>query len=135
MPSEHQSVSDTIGWLSFPRNAYPNFYLNTERIGHWFHSYLGSIREFSESVERSGEADASVKALFFEAGFKGSLGGGKEVQWDLAGPLTQVLVLRAYLTTVGDLRTNARSAPMTDFVLARGQGGLVLQTHVIDSPL
>jgi hypothetical protein len=135
MPSEHRSVSDTIGWLSFPRNAYPNFYLNTERIGHRFHSYLGSIREFSESVERTGEADASVKALFFEAGFKGGLAGGKEVQWDLADPLAQVLVLRAYLTTAGDLHTNARSAPMTDFVLARGQGGLVVPTHVTDSPL
>jgi len=51
VPRAHQSVSDTIGWLSFPRQAYPNFYLNVQRIGHRFRSYLGSIREFSESVE------------------------------------------------------------------------------------
>ena len=67
MPGEHQSVSDIIDWLSLPRHAYPNFYLNRERIGHRFRSYLGSIREFSESVEKSGEANASVKALFLEA--------------------------------------------------------------------
>src|SRR6266516_5264112 len=105
MPRERQSVSDTIGWLSFPRQAYPNFYLNVQRIGHRFHSYLGSIREFSESVEKSGEANASVKALFFEAGFKGGLGAGKEIAYDLVDPLAQVLILRAYLATVGELHT------------------------------
>jgi hypothetical protein len=54
MPKKHQTVSDTIGWLGFPRQAYPNFYLNQQRIGHRFHSYLGSIREFSESVDVDG---------------------------------------------------------------------------------
>jgi hypothetical protein len=132
MPGEHQSVSDIIDWLSFPRHAYPNFYLNRERIGHRFRSYLGSIREFSESVEKSGEANASVKALFLEAGIKGGRGGGAEIAWDLTDPLAQVLVLRAYLATVGELHTDARSAPMTDFVLARGRGGLVQPRHVAD---
>jgi hypothetical protein len=36
MPRERQSVSDTVSWLSFPRQAYPNFYLNVQRIGHRF---------------------------------------------------------------------------------------------------
>jgi hypothetical protein len=70
MPGERQSVSDTINWLSFPRHAYPNFYLNKERIGQRFRGYLGSIKEFSESVEKSREANASVKALFLDAGIK-----------------------------------------------------------------
>jgi hypothetical protein len=124
-----------VGWLSFPRQAYPNFYLNVERIGHRFHGYLGSISQFSESIEKSGEANASVKALFLEAGIKGGRGGGVEIEWDVADPLAQVLVLRAYLATVGELLTDARSAHATDFVLARGRGGLVQPLHVADSPL
>jgi hypothetical protein len=135
MPREHQSVSDTISWLSFPRQAYPNFYLNVQRIGQRFHGYLGSIREFSESVERSGEANASVKALFFQAGIEGGRGGGAEIAWDLDDALAQALVLRAYLTTAGELHTDARSAPVTDFVLARGQGRLVQPHGLADSPL
>jgi hypothetical protein len=135
MASEHQSVSETVSWLSFPRQAYPNFYLNVERIGHRFRSYLGSIVQFTESVERSGEVSASVKALFAEAGLKRGWGGNVEVAWDLGDPLAQVLVLRAYLSTVDALYTDARSAPMTDFVLARGPGGLVHRDHVADSPL
>jgi hypothetical protein len=121
--------------MSYPRQAYPNFYLQKERIGDRFHSYLGAIREFSESVEKSGEAAASVKPLFFEAGFKGGLGRTAEVQWDLGDRLAQVLVLRAYLATVGELHTDARLAPLTDFVLSRGQGGIVRPEHVADSPL
>lgn len=135
MTRNHQTVSDTINWLGYPQQAYPNFYLNKVRIGHRFRSYLGSIREFSESVEKSGEASAAVKALFFEAGFKGGIGGAKEIQWDLGDPLAQVLVLRAYLATTGDLETDARSAPVTDFVMARGQGGLVQPHLVAASPL
>jgi hypothetical protein len=135
MPRGRQSVSDTIRWLSFSRQAYPNFYLNVQRIGHRFLSYLGSIREFRESVEKSGEASAAVNVLFFQAGIQGGLGGDKEVDWDLTDPLAQVLVLRAYLATMGELHTDARSAPVTDFVLARGQGGLVKPRHVANSPL
>jgi len=135
MSRDRQSVSATINWLSFPRQAYPNFYLNVQRIGHRFRGYLGSISEFSESVERSGEANAAVKALFLEAGIKGGRSGGAEIAWDLADPLAQVLVLRAYLATVGELHTDARLAPVTDFVLARGQGGLIQPHHVGDSPL
>jgi hypothetical protein len=135
MPRERQSVPDTVGWLSFPRQGYPNFYLNKQRIGHRFHSYLGSIREFSKSVEKSGAANASVSALFFEAGIQGGLGGSEEVAWDLHDPLAQALVLRACLATVGELHTDARSAPVTDFVLARGRGGLVQPHDVADSPL
>jgi hypothetical protein len=135
MPRERQSVSDTVSWLSFPRQTYPNFYLNVQRIGHRFRGYLGSISQFSESVEKSGEANASVKALFLEAGIQRGRGGGAEIEWDLADPLAQVLVLRAYLATVGELHTDARSAPVTDFVLARGRGGLVQPLHVADSPL
>jgi hypothetical protein len=122
---QRQSVSDTVSWLSFPRQAYPNFYLNVQRIGHRFRGYLGSISQFSESIEKSGEANASVKTLFLEAGIQRGRGGGAEVEWDLADPLAQVLVLRAYLATVGELHADARSAPVTDFVLARGPGGLV----------
>jgi hypothetical protein len=59
MARKQQSVSDTINWLSFPRQAYPNFYLNVERIRHRFHGYLGSISQFSESVEKSAEANAA----------------------------------------------------------------------------
>jgi len=135
MPGEHQSVSETIGWLGFPPQAYPNFYLNKERIGYRFRSYLGSIREFSESVEKSGEASASVDTLFVKAGFKGGLGGSKEIQWDLSDSLAQALVLRACLATVGDLATDARLAPVTDFVLARGPGGIVEPLEVADSSL
>jgi hypothetical protein len=135
MARKHPSVSDTIGWLSFKRQAYPNFYYQEQRIGDRFHGYLGSIREFSESVEKSGEAAASVKPLFFEAGFKGGLGRSAEVQWDLGDRLAQVLILRAYLATAGELHTDARWAPVTDFVLARGQGGIVQPDHVADSPL
>lgn len=135
MPRERQSVSETISWLSFPRQAYPNFYLNSERIRHRFHGYLGSISQFSESIEESGEANASVKALFLEAGIKRGHGGNVDIAWDLADPLPQVLVLRAHLATVGELHTDARSAPVTDFVLARGRGGLVQPLHVVDSPL
>lgn len=135
MPRKRQSVSDTVRWLSFPRQAYPNFYLNVQRIEHRFHGYLGSISEFKESVERSGEADLSVTALFFEAGIRGGRGGGTEIAWDLADPLAQVLVLRAYLATVGELHTDARSAPVTDFVLARGRGGIVQPTQIADSHL
>ncbi|MGW1289202.1 hypothetical protein ACWD4N_37485 [Streptomyces sp. NPDC002586] len=135
MSRERQSVSDTISWLSFPQQTYPNFYLNKERIGHRFHGYLGSISEFSKSVEKSGEANASVKALFFNAGIKGGHGGNMEIAWDLADSLAQVLVLRAHLATAGELHTDARSAPVTDFVLARGRGGLIQPLHVADSPL
>jgi hypothetical protein len=135
MARERQSVSDTIGWLSFTRQAYPNFYFQEQRIRDRFHGYLGSIREFSESVEKSGEAAASVKPLFFEAGFRGGLGRSVEVQWDLGDRLAQALILRAYLTTAGELDTHARSAPVTDFVLARGRGRIVQAEHVADSPL
>ena len=109
--------------------------LNVKRIGQRFRTYLGSIREVRKSVEKSGEASASVKALFLQAGFKGGRGGGAEIAWDLADPLAQVLVLRAYLATAGDLHADARSAPVTDFVLARGRGGLVQPHAVADSPL
>jgi hypothetical protein len=135
MPRNRQSVSDTVSWLSFPRQAYPNFYLNVQRIGHRFRGYLGSIREFSESVEKSGKANAKVNAIFLEAGIELGRGGGAEIAWDLADPLAQVLVLRAYLATVGELHAAARSAPMTDFVLARGRGGLVPPVDVAESPL
>jgi hypothetical protein len=135
MPRERQSVSDTVNWLSFPREAYPNFYLNVQRIGHRFHGYLGSIREFSESVERSGKVDAKVSAVFLDAGIELGRGGHAEIAWDLADPLAQVLVLRAYLATVGELHTDARSAPMTDFVLARGPGRLVRPLDVDNSQL
>jgi hypothetical protein len=135
MPRERQSVSDTVSWLSFPRQAYPNFYLNVQRIEHRFHGYLGSIREFSESVEKSGKANANVSAIFLDAGIELGRGGRAEIAFDLADPLAQVLVLRAYLATVGELHTDARSAPVTDFVLARGRGGLVVPLDVANSPL
>jgi hypothetical protein len=135
MARKRQSVSETINWLSFPRQAYPNFYLNVERIGHRFRSYLGSIREFTESVEKSGEASASVKALFVQAGIKGGLRGGGEITWDLETTIAQVLVLRAYLATVGDLDTDPRSAVVTDWVLARGRGGIVKPQDVANIPL
>jgi hypothetical protein len=135
MPRERQSVSDTVSWLSFPRTAYPNFYLNVQRIGHRFSGYLGSIREFSESVEKSGKANAKVNTIFAEAGIERGHGGRAEIAWDLGDPLAKVLVLRAYLATVGELHTDARSAPMTDFVLARGRGGLVYPDDVASSPL
>lgn len=135
MSRDRQSVSETVSWLSFPRQAYPNFYINVQRIGHRFHGYLGSISQFSESVEKSGEADAKIKALFLEAGVKGGRGGGVEVEWNLADPLAQALVLRAYLATVGELHTDARSAPVTDFVLARGRGALIRPSDVADSAL
>jgi hypothetical protein len=134
MPKK-QSVSDTVGWLSFPQNAYPNFYLSADRIQKRFHSYLGSIREFGAAVEKSGEASASVNALFAQAGFKGGLGGSNDIRWDLGEALPQVLVLRAYLTTMADLHSDARSAPVTDFVLARGQGGIVQPHDVADRSL
>jgi hypothetical protein len=135
MPREQQSVSDTIAWLSYPRQAYPNFYLNVQRIGHRFHGYLGSIREFSESVQKSGKANASVQALFLQAGIEGGRGGGAEISWNLDDALSQALILRAYLTTAGELHSDARSAPVTDFVLARGRGGLVQPHDLADSPL
>jgi len=134
MPRARQSVSETVGWLSFPRQAYPNFYLNVQRIGHRSACYLGSIREFSESVEKSGKANAKVNAIFLEAGIELGRGGRAEIAWDLGDPLAKVLVLRAYLATVGELHTDARSAPMTDFVLARGRGGLVHPDDVASSP-
>lgn len=74
-----------------------------------------------------------MKALFLEAGIKGGRGGGAEIAWDLTDPLAQALVLRAYLATAGELHTDARSAPMTDFVVARGRGGLV-QPHCVADP-
>jgi hypothetical protein len=135
MPKARQSVSDTINWLSFPRQTYPNFYLNTERIGHRFRGYLGSIREFSRSVEASGKVHANVTAVFAEAGVELGRGGGGEVAWDLGDPLAQALVLRAHLATVGELHTDARSAPATDFALARGHGGLVQPSDVAASPI
>src|SRR5262245_7114198 len=113
MSNERRSVSDTVGWLGFPRQAYPNFYLNVQRIGHRFRGYLGSISEFTESVERSGEVSASVKALFVEAGIQRGRGAGTEIAFDLADPLAQALVLRAYLATVSELHTDARAAPVT----------------------
>jgi hypothetical protein len=58
---ERQSASETVKWLGFPGQAYPNFYLNVQRIGHRFRGHLGSISEFSESIERSGEVHASVR--------------------------------------------------------------------------
>jgi hypothetical protein len=137
MPGQRQSVSDTVSWLSFPRQAYPNFYLNVERIGHRFRGYLGSIRDFSESVENSGKANAKVNAVFLDAGIEFGRGGGAEIAWDLADPLAQVLVLRAYLATVGELHTDAAEAHVTDFVLARGRGGLVQPVSGLtsDSPV
>lgn len=129
------SVSDTIGWLSFPRNAYPNFYLSEDRIKKRFQSYLGSIKEFGASIVKSGEANASVNALFFQAGFKGGLEGSDDIRWDLGEALPQVLVLRASLARAGDLHSDARSAPETDFVLARGQGGIVQPPDVPNSSL
>ncbi|MCX5327872.1 MULTISPECIES: hypothetical protein [unclassified Streptomyces] len=133
MPRKRQSVSDTVSWLSFPRQTYPNFYLNTERIRHRFHGYHGSITQFSETVEKSGEVNASVKALFLDAGISRGHGGNVEIAWDVADPLPQALVLRAHLATAGELQADARSAPMTDFVLARGQGGIIQPLHVADS--
>ena len=134
MSDQRQSVPETVRWLSYPRQAYPNFYLNVERIGHRFHSYLGSIREFNESIEKSGEANAEVQAVFVKAGVKRGHGGGAEITYDLADPLSQVLVLRAYLAAAGELHADARSAPATDFVLARGPGGLVQPHNVAESP-
>jgi hypothetical protein len=135
MPGERPSVSETINWLSYPRQAYPNFYLNVQRISQRFHGYLGSIREFSQSVDESRDANAQVKAVFVEAGIQGGRGRGAGIAYDLGDPLAQALVLRAYLATVGELHDDARLAPMTDFVLARGRGGLVPPLHVADSPV
>ncbi|HEY3089760.1 MAG TPA: hypothetical protein VGJ59_17050 [Jatrophihabitantaceae bacterium] len=134
MAGERQSVSDTIEWLSFPRQAYPNFYLNVQRIDQRFQGYLGSIREFNQSVEKSVEPNAKVKTVFLEAGVNVGRGTGAEIAYDLAKPLAQALVLRAYLATVGELQTDARSAPVTDFVLARGRGALIQPNDVADSP-
>ena len=133
MARDRQSVSDTIDWLSFPRQSYPNFYLNAERIGHRFAGYLGSIREFSESIEKSGKANAKINAVIADAGVEIGRGGNREIAWDLGDPLAKALVLRACLATVGELHTDARTAPVTDFVLARGQGGLVYPNDVADS--
>jgi hypothetical protein len=135
MPGERPSVRERINWLSYPRQAYPNFYLNVQRIGQRFHGYLGSIREFSESVDESREVNAKVKAVFVEAGVQGGRGRGAEIAYDVGDPLAQALVLRAYLAEVGELHDDARLAPMTDFVLARGRGGLVQPIHVADSPV
>lgn len=125
MARKQQSVSDTINWLSFPRQGYPNFYLNIERLRQRFNGYLGSISQFSKSIEKSAGVNATVKALFFEAGIQGDLGDASEIQWDVTDPLAQALILRAYLASAGELHSDARSAPVTDFVLVRGQGGLV----------
>jgi hypothetical protein len=49
--------------------------------------------------------------------------------------LAQVLVLRACLATAGELRTDPRLAPATDFVLARGPGGLVQPNKIAESSI
>jgi hypothetical protein len=76
-----------------------------------------------------------VQALFFQAGIEGGRGGGAVIAFNLDDALAQALVLRAYLTTAGELHTDARSAPVTDFVRARGRGGLVQPHGLADSPL
>jgi hypothetical protein len=58
--------------LRYPRQAYPNLYLNTERIAQRFRGYLGSIADFRKSAERTVGGDAKVKALFVEAGVQGA---------------------------------------------------------------
>jgi hypothetical protein len=135
VPKKHQSVSDTISWLTFPRQAYPNFYLSAQRVRDRFDSYLGSISQFSKSAEKTGGANVSVQALFLKAGIQGGGGGDKEIVWDLDVLLARALVLRAYLSTVGELDTDARSAGVTDFVLARGPGRLLEPFDVAHNPL
>jgi hypothetical protein len=134
MSGKGQSVSETVGWLTFPREAYPNLYLNVPRIRHRFRGYFGSVRDFTKSVGKSGQANASMKAVFVNAGVQGGGSEGTEIAYDLGDPLAQVLVLRAYLASKGELAADARSTPVTDFALARGSGGLI-QPHDVEDGL
>jgi hypothetical protein len=76
-----------------------------------------------------------VKALFFEAGLKGGLGGGKEIAWDFADPLAQVVVLRAYLATVGDLQRANSLTGMSGPFTARSGHAQIGQLCVADGRL
>ena len=125
MARTRKSVAKTIEWLSFPQQAYPNLYLNRERIRHRFLTSQGAIREFSKTVARSAGANAKVKAVFAEAGVDVSGESGQVVTYDVADPLAQVLILRANLDADKALHRDPVEASVTDFVLARGSGGLI----------
>jgi hypothetical protein len=130
---DQPSASEVVSSLRFPRQAYPNLYLNTERIAQRFRGYLGSIADFRKSAERTVGGDAKVRALFVEAGVQGAGVTGADVGYDLGDPLAQALVLRAYLANSGELRINTRAAPVTDFTLARGDGDLISPQDVLDN--
>jgi hypothetical protein len=97
-------------------------YLNVDRIRHRFTGYLGAIRDFSRSLERSAGGNPKVKAIFVEAGLEGSAASGPDISWDMANPLAQALVLRVFLAVNGELANDVHGARSTAFVLARGPG-------------
>jgi hypothetical protein len=64
--------------------AYPNLYLNKDRVADRFTGYLGAIKEFSKSVGFNAGVDAKLKGVLFEAGLRGGGDSGIDVAWDMA---------------------------------------------------
>ena len=128
----YESVQETLNQLTFPQTGYPNLYLNQKRLGDRFLGKLGAIDTFSKSVETTGGANAKLKAVVAEATLESARGRHATINWNLSDSLAQALVLRAYLESAGELRTEPRAAMMMDFVLVGGPGGLVHPDFVPD---
>ncbi|MBD3941435.1 hypothetical protein IF188_06955 [Microbacterium sp. NEAU-LLC] len=118
----YESVQETLNQLTFPQTGYPNLYLNQKRLGDRFLGKLGAIDTFSKSVETTGGANAKLKAVVAEATLESARGRHATINWNLSDSLAQALVLRAYLESAGELRTEPRAAMMMDFVLVGGPG-------------
>jgi hypothetical protein len=133
MPRVRQSVSDTVSWLSFPRQAYPNFYLNvqTNRAPVW------RLSRFNQRVQRvgrkSGKANAKVSTIFLEAGIELGRGGRAEICVGPRRPTSKSVGPEGISRHSGRAPHRRALGAYDRFVLARGRGGLVYPNHVASS--
>ena len=93
------SVAKMLGRLRFVSGPVEWLYLDKERVHDNFISHLGEIVSFTKTTKKEG--GGKVKPAIVEIGL--NIGKETQVNWTLNYPITQALVLRTALKSVGSL--------------------------------
>lgn len=102
-----ESVAELLKRLSFVSGPVESLYLNEIRAHENFIGQLGAIESFTREAVKGADAKGGIP--FITLG--GQLASNSGVTWNLADPITQVLILRAALEKEGLLHDLDHAEP------------------------
>jgi hypothetical protein len=103
-----ESVADEVLRLRFTGRNVESIYRNDDRIRELFIGRIGSIAGFSRSATKDVNGSVGFKGI---AELAGARGGEQAVEYNLADPTAQALVLRETLALAEDFGDPANASP------------------------